>query len=391
MMKTFLFGVYQIFKKPGIFFITLMLATSLIVSFYSFLIYDSYRYPVRQIKETISYSVDDVYKINFGLTLLGLHSEDADNVMDLFERLDGMPGLSAWGGYYYSIENGENKLYINDELFGLCGAKDSKDIPLEFDYDEINGDYGIAFVGKEFSEKYPLGSIFYDNETGCQYIVKGYVKDGSKWISDDLYEGAVVNLDNVIILDLGYAVSQHGNEFLIFNACNNLFFVAQDKTIKGNVEEIIKSSELNIDGVFSLETICSSYEKEAMDNAGENYLLPLVLLISAVIVSAVTSKMSFLTSKKDYGIMITNGFTKADIVGIVVMENVIKTLVAYLVCLVYWTVQYINMDFMTKKLYDDMWIFKIMIVIVIIILSCENSVKYLLKVKPIELINKKDL
>ena len=49
------------------------------------------------------------------------------------------------------------------------------------------------------------------------------------------------------------------------------------------------------------------------------------------------------------------------------------------------------MDFMTKKLYEDMWIFKIMIVIVIIILSCENSVKYLLKVKPIELINKKDL
>lgn len=128
-----------------------------------------------------------------------------------------------------------------------------------------------------------------------------------------------------------------------------------------------------------------------MDNAGENYLFPLVLLISAVIVSVVTSKMSLLTNKKDYGIMITNGFTRMDITTMVITENVIKVLTAYLICMIYWMIQYINMDTVTKNLYEDMWLFKIIIVIGIIVLSCENPVRYLLKIKPIELINKKEL
>lgn len=392
MMTNVMFGIYQIFKKPGVFLITVvMMAISLIVSFYSFLVYDSYHYPVKQIKENLSCDIEDVYKINFGLAMIGLHSDDLDKIKNLINAMDEMPELSVWGGYYYGTQDTEKKLYINEELYALCGIKDSEDMPLSYDYDEIAGDYGIAFVGQELSEKYPKGSIFYDDETGCQYIVQGYVKEKSKWLSDDLYDGMLTDLDNAVILDWNYALDRTDDDFFIINICDNLFFAVQDKNVKENVKQLIENSELDIDGVFCMETLCSSYEREAMDNAGENYLFPLVLLISAVIVSVVTSKMSLLTNKKDYGIMITNGFTRMDITTMVITENVIKVLTAYLICMIYWMIQYINMDTVTKNLYEDMWLFKIIIVIGIIVLSCENPVRYLLKIKPIELINKKEL
>ncbi len=60
-----------------------------------------------------------------------------------------------------------------------------------------------------------------------------------------------------------------------------LFDYIIQATVKDNVWKLINNRGLSIDGIVSMETLCSSYEKEAMDNAGENYLFPLILLISA--------------------------------------------------------------------------------------------------------------
>ncbi len=391
-MTALLFGIYQIFKKPWIFFITTaMLTISLVVSVYSLVVYDAYHYPTRQAQKVLNYDMGDVYKIEFGFSVLGIRLEDIDDVETLLMGLEEITGISSWGGYYFNNNDKENKLYVNQSLIDLCDIKGADNKELKYDYFGIEKNYGIAFIGEELSERYPIGSVYLDEETGCQYMVVDIVKKDSLWLPDSLFGGSAVNLNDCIILDLDYATEKKDNKLYLFNACNNLLFVGRDSGVKDEVEAIIKSTGLDISGIFSLEELYSSYEKEAMDRAGEDYLLPLILLTSAIIVSVITSKMSLLSNKKDYGIMISNGFTKANLIGIVVSENLIKCVCSYMICCLYWEIQYINMDSFTRVLYTDMRGFRILIFVIVCVLSCQYPVRYLLKIKPTELINRREL
>lgn len=391
-MVTILFGLYQIFKKPWTFIITTaMLITGLIISFYSFLVYGSYHYPTRQAQKVLTYSIADVYKINFGITMLGLHSDDVEQVNRLFEELGNVKGVEAWGGYYTEYDNLATKLYISPSLMGLCDMRNQENKRLTFSDNGENKNYGEAFVGADLAEVYPVGSIYCDMENDCEYRVVDVIKEDSKWLSEDLYGGSATVLDDVIVLDLNYNISRHGNEINIANACNNLLAVGSGDNIKEDISDITAHAGVDIDGVISLRQLYSAYEKEAMDNAGESYMLPFILLFSAIVVSVITSKMSVMTNKRDYGIMLSNGFTKVNIAGIILTENIMKCICAFLVCILYWKIQYINMDDFARKLYDDMLFWRIGLFMIIFVVISLFPVKYVLMTKPYDLMNRKEL
>ena len=200
-----------------------------------------------------------------------------------------------------------------------------------------------------------------------------------------------MNMDNVLLLDLKYAIAQPENTVYLANASNFLLIASEDDGVKDRINTLLNKLEFNVDGIARLGSLYSSYEKDAMDQAGENYLLPLVLLLSAIIVSVITARMSVMASKKDYGIMLSNGFNKANIIGIILTENAIKCFCAFLICILYWTLQRLNMDEFTNALYKDMFGFRFGLFFVILFLMCEFPVRYILRSKPTDLLNRREL
>ncbi|MCM1288730.1 MAG: hypothetical protein NC240_10505 [Clostridium sp.] len=391
-MNTFLFGIFQIFKKPWVFLITTaMLAIGLAVSFYSFIVYDSYHYPTRQAEKALSYDINHVYKINFGIAMLGLNTDDFDKISELYDKIGDIKDVECHGGYFFHTNGKKNKLYLVPSLAHLCNLRNAENKPIDFAYDGGEGEYGKAYVGMELSGEYPVGSVFYDEETDCEYMIADVIREDSLWLPDDVYGDSAVNLNNAILLDLKYATGKPGNGVYLFNACNHLLIASDNPDIKDELLALCENLEININGVLSLGTMYLAYEKEAMDRAGENYLLPLVLLLSAMIVCVITSKMSIMAGKRDYGIMISNGFTKVNIIGMALTENIIKCVCAFTACMLYWQIQYMKMDDFTRILYKDMSVFRICLFLIILIIACEFPVRYLLRSEPLDLINRVEL
>lgn len=388
-MTSVLFGIYQIFKKPWVFLITTaMLATGLIVSTYSLLVYHHYHYPLRCAKRLMNYDVDKVYSIDFGITMLGLHAGDAEHLKAFVDSMGRMDGIRAWGGYYAQDDASVRKLYLMPSLLPLCSLRDAENRQISFAYGEAEQRYGRAFVGAELSASYPVGSIYHDEESGCDYVIAGVLQEGSEWLSDGLY-GSTLNLDEGVVLDLDYMLSE--DSFYLLNACANLLIAGEGDGIREEVSRLAEESELDITGVTDLDTQFKCYARDAMRNAGESYLLPFVLLFAAVSVSIITSKMSVLENRKDYGIMISNGFTRGGIIGVALTENAAKCVCAFLVSVLYWRIQYRGMDTFMRELYEDMFMLRFALFLIIAALSVQFPVRYLLRSRPYELLNKKEL
>ncbi len=367
------------------------MSVGLIVSFYSFIVYDSYHFPTRQAKKVLNYDLDDIYKINFGMHMLGLHSDDFDKLDKLYGQIEDIQGIDYWGSYFVGGNGRADILYVYPSLTGLCDIRTNDNLALAFDYNNMQSGYGIAYVGADLSKVYPVGSKYLDEETGCEYIISGVLKDGSKWLPDDLYGSSAMNMNQALLLDLNYAIAQPENKVFLANASNYLFIGAESDSVKDSLNALLNKLELDVDGIVRLGSLYSSYEKDAMDQAGENYLLPLILLLSALIVSVITARMSVMASKKDYGIMLSNGFHKANIIGIILTENIIKCCCAFLICVLYWAMQRLNMDEFTKTLYKDMFGFRFALFFVILFLMCEFPVRYILKSKPTDLLSRREL
>lgn len=390
-MTTFMFGLYQIFKKPWTFVVTTaMLTIGLIVSFYSLIIYDYYHYPTKQVENVLKYDMEDVYKVNFGFTIIGLHENDVDNMFNFIDSLGDIEGVEAWGGYEAEMQGDTNTLYMCPSLIEMCGLENAEGKPLCFDYSEVEN-AGIAFVGSNLSGMYPVGSIYYDEIKECEYIVADVIKPGSKWLPARLFGDSNMELDDTIILDFDYAVRQPGNQMYVVNISNTILVAGNTDNLEEQIQAAVQKSGLDIDGVVSFEKMYSAYEKQSMSNAGENYLLPLILVLSAVITSVIASKMAMLSNMKDYGIMISNGFTKNNIIGITLTENAIKCFCAFCICILYWRLQYLKMDEFTRALYEDIWPVRYGSIIIIYVLMSQFPIRYLSGKKPYELVNQKEL
>ena len=97
-----------------------------------------------------------------------------------------------------------------------------------------------------------------------------------------------------------------------------------------------------------------------------------------------------LSNKRDYGIMLSNGFTKPELIGIALIENVLRCLAAFLISALYWRVQYYNMDKFMRILYMDVtWAMFIVLVIIFAVMS-EFPVRYLLKNNSCDMVNKRE-
>ena len=99
------------------------------------------------------------------------------------------------------------------------------------------------------------------------------------------------------------------------------------------------------------------------------------LIITTMITIIISNKISILEEKKDFGIMLVNGYTKRNIYNIILVENMIKCIISITVVIIYWILQYIKCDDeFTKTLIRFIFKNNIIIMLTVSIIICITSV-----------------
>jgi hypothetical protein len=174
------------------------------------------------------------------------------------------------------------------------------------------------------------------------YRVNSILSADRRFISDDYIHsaGKIINLDDYIIMDFDYLI-EHQPEFIL-NAINNFYIIlSPDSDINMMCDEIEKLAleyEIDIYGINSMEVLFEHSARNAAYDAGERYLMPVVMLLCSLIAMAIATLISMRTNRRDMGIMLANGMTRIDIAMIFIFENIFKIVVAYIISLVFWNV-----------------------------------------------------
>lgn len=378
-MTIIFLGVTEIVKKYKLFILTTaMLAVGLIAVVYAFIVYDTYHFPTKTAKSVYEKDLDNIYSIRFGVMSIITENDRLREAYNMFKEIEAVKDVYSCGAYCYGNDNNMVKLMITPSLLDYVGISDSNGQKLDFSV-EPNSTYGKAYIGKTLCDEYPVGSIYVDSESGNSFQVVGIIRNGSRWMPDYLYAEESVNLDDAIILDLDFICANDESIGNLVNALDNVVIISDNKNIKQEVDEIIIKYDFDIAGVFKLSNLLDNYEKDMMDNAGENYIFPFVILVAAIMISGICTRIYLINNKKDYGILMSNGFGKLDLCGMVIIEKLVSLALAEVICFIYWLLKRKTMIDFLNELYWDTMVFQAVIAVIIFLLMVEYPIRYILK------------
>lgn len=326
-MKTCMwYSFCQLFKNKLVTIITtVMLAVGMILTCYAGVTYARFHHSEIVARKIIDYDVKDIYNINFFKYIYAL-SEEKNSLKELYYYIKGLPEVEFCGFYYY----GEDVLYITPDLARMCG------IYIDADENTYN-----AWSGENTRDVYPAGSYFYDSSTEQECIVKGVLEEDSYFPGDDFIDsvGDIIRLDNYILIDLDKTI-ELDIDYITNGIINNFYFYVPDSENIENIKQDIRNraGELKLD-VYVINSLDSMFEKnarEAMNDAGERYYMPITVLLCSCAGLLIATMISYRINKRDTNIMLLNGFTRNNLILIFLLENVYKTIAAYIISVIYW-------------------------------------------------------
>ncbi len=340
-MKNLMINTYmQIMIRKMLFIeVTLIMIISFLVIDYSLLIFGS-----SYLREIIMESVvdDNADNIHF-LNTDKYKIFDADTInafKDLLSDITTKEGVKYAGTYvkdigvFHGIER--NVLFISNDLLGMCNIKN---IDAKLPSMISKEDYPAILVGYELKNEFPLGTLVHDEFSNMTYIVADVLKEGSKWLDDDISYGMYIDLDNCIVKSLDAHLDT--DDYLIANGCHNICFQTgsrdEAESVKNEVMDCSEKRGLEIYSIYSLKEKLQ-WSRNELNSEKEELILSIVLFVVAVLAMLISSLITIHIRKKDIGILYANGYSTREISIMYVLENVAKIIVAYIVASSYWSV-----------------------------------------------------
>lgn len=339
------YGVCQLFKNKILSLVTLvMMALSFAVIEYAGIVYLTYSYPRYKAKDVIAFPYDDIYHINIQKYSTGFCGyDDIDRLINFYHSLSQIEGIKHSGLFFGSTEDNNNTLYISEALLPLCG------IDAEFKATD-----GVScLVGKNQSSVYPVGTKQMDLTSAFELNITSVISDATFITESFLSTGSIYDLNDFVIVSLDDMIALEKIYFV--NALNNMYFIVDSSADKSRIKEDIynlaASLEVDIYDINDIDTLFDSMTKEAYEKAGEEYLMPLVLVLCAITSMLITAYISFFKNRHDMAIMLSNNMTRRDIRAIIHIEIIIKILLAFIFSILYWAVKSIGFDEQTKEMF----------------------------------------
>ena len=304
---------------------TAMAALGFILVAYAGVTYARFHNAELVAKKTTNYDFESIYNINF-FKYIYAYKEEMEQLQELYYYIKELPDVSFCGFYFYS----EDELFITPELGMLCG--------LTLASDETENS---AWAGANMASAYPIGTTKKAMSVLSSYTVQYVLPAGSVFWGDQFINsnGSLVNLDDYVVMDID-ALIEENNDYITNGIINNFYFRVSNldniEKIKQDIRNKAEDLGIDVHGINSLEALFERQAREAMDEAGENYYMRLVLFICSCIGMLLATLISYRANRHDTNIMLMNGFTRREISWIFLFENTYKSAAAFAIMLAYW-------------------------------------------------------
>lgn len=230
-----------------------------------------------------------------------------------------------------SLQDGQISAEVPEDCVYIYLGSEFKDVEVGTTY-EVVCSYGgeLGADNQEFRSK-KLSSV------KLKFIVKGHFAKNQKYIAPeilDIAEGINVcatDLDDQVVIVSNNPIepSAVGEFFVYGNKEDTLFYDNMKNTI-----ENIKSNE---DYKISYGTISDIFDKHS-DNQSRmiGYIVKLAVMVTltVIVIQLCVSSIMIINGTKRYGIMYANGFSKKDMIGIIIMEAVLKCVMSILLAII---------------------------------------------------------
>jgi ABC-type antimicrobial peptide transport system permease subunit len=255
--------------------------------------------------------------------------DNAENFIDrLSEKYSNDFGYFMYMSPNYDV-NGERKiedtLYLSEDILSMG--------KLELENVISSDDYISGYVCKNRLEEYPVGTIFENANTGSEIMIVGYFDAGSKWFPDLLFASAdaSVTLDNYIVSMMDNSYFEYDSMFYA-NLFNTLYVKTENDTKLEDIKEDIRQMADENKVKCYTYTLNELIDREKDDN--KDLLKAVGILMIFVVIVSMTGILSasmadVLSRHYDIAIMSLNGVSPLDLYIMLLVENLIKIVIAY--------------------------------------------------------------
>ncbi len=294
--------------------------------------------------------------------------DEYDAVTKYIKRVKEVDGIEAVAVTEYAAVECGNLSFLNDvqnghkqfssnSSDGVVATETVEVISLDsnswdfFNFSLSQGEYDASaaptentsyiYLGCAYKNTLSVGDVISpseDNDT--TYIVSGFFKKGESILTPDLQN--ITNYDMYATLSLDYAVVIVQDDV---PPINGIYFATKDSDAYGDAYTQLKymAELMGVEANFySVKRVISNVKKSL--SAVNKYLLQITFVIglTMVVVLSCIQTINIIKRQREYGALLANGVSKADITFMILFENAFKVIVGAFVS---WPILYYGMLF----------------------------------------------
>lgn len=178
------------------------------------------------------------------------------------------------------------------------------------------------YVSEVFADILPQGRVLTDARTGDKYQVVGYIPKGTQWVSeDDLIRFPMVSLDGWFVAP--FTAQSRSDWMTQLSSLHNTYIFLSDSADTDRIKEQISAYSLQHGfeacGILLSEEY-GAYQAETAAFTGRQIILALFISGMALCSVVAVCTTGVLLKKKQYGVLLANGFTLFEIAAGIVLE-----------------------------------------------------------------------
>lgn len=309
-----------------------------------------------------------------------LEIKDNDKYININQKI-----LNITGSKYNKKPDISRVMYVDEEIFNII-----KGINIEYDSD---GKYTPIYVSESFKEIMPLGTSLTSQIRKEQFEVCGYIDNNLSFFDEnDIIRFPLISLDGYFIAPLpeNYDIDIMSTLSTLHNV-----FVISDVDIREELKAA--ASEYNLD----IEVMLLSEEYSQYKDEEEYFVKSQTVLAVFISIMALSSLISIfsadtLLKKRDYGIYLSNGYSRFDVLRIIFNKIMIMVFSSIIIS---YSNKYINLlrsDSVSIRLFKNILIksyiyyslpMGILLALVIVIISVIIPAVKIFSFEPHELIS----
>ncbi len=267
--------------------------------------------------------------------------------------------FDAAGIYFSELKTSEEYIKVNQELLKNGIYKDYPErsqmlyidesiLPLikggitSFSY--AKGTNMPIYASEIFKDVVSVGDVLTDERTGKKYELVGYFPKGTQWVDEnDLIRYPLVSMDGWFVTP--FSEEEKSDILTQLSSLHNTYVLISESADVKNIEN--KIYNYSSSHGFSATAITLSEEYEIYRLETDAFTSRQIIIALFISMMALTSIVAVFTTntllkRKQYGILIANGFTQKEIVFCIAAEIAFIILSSTLVAWIIKFVMYLN-------------------------------------------------